>query len=98
MPLERPLIPLKNCIYTNIRMLKNFVSQFHRLIESLSLEGETYPKVASASPPPAKENVRRLLQRQPSGRKTRKASWLKLRLCMEKAAGGERRPEKASTP
>jgi hypothetical protein len=30
---------------------------------------------------------RRLLQHQSSGRKTRKASWLKLRLCMEKAAG-----------
>jgi hypothetical protein len=28
-----------------------FISRFHRLIKSLSFKGETYPRVASASPP-----------------------------------------------
>jgi hypothetical protein len=64
----------------------------------LSFEGETYPKAARASSPPARENGRGLLQHQSSGRKTREASWPKLRLWMEQAAGAERQPEMASTP
>jgi hypothetical protein len=87
MPLERPLITYAKFHIHKYKIVEKFVSRFHRLIKSLSFEGETYPKVASVRPPPARENGRRLLQRQSSGRKTRKASWLKLRLCMEKAAG-----------
>jgi hypothetical protein len=34
--------------YSNV---ENFVSRFHRLIKSLFFKVETYPKVASASPP-----------------------------------------------
>jgi hypothetical protein len=98
MPLERPLLTFAKFHVYKYQIVEKFVSRFHRLIKSLSFKGKTYPKVASASAPPVRENGRRLLQHQSSGRKTRKASWLKLRLCTENAAGGERQPEKVSIP
>jgi hypothetical protein len=98
MPLERPLLTYAKFHMYKYKIVEKFVSRFHSLINSLSFKGETYPKVGSASPPPVREKGCRLLQRQSSGRKTWKAYWMKLRLCTENAAGGERQPEKASTP
>jgi hypothetical protein len=98
MPLERPLITSTKFHLYKYQIKKNLLAGTIVLSNHSLSRGETYPKVASASPPPVRENGRRLLQHQSSGRKTRKTSWSKFRLCTENVTEGERQPEKASTP